>query len=185
MPSKSNVDILDDMRARAESNVNGNLQLDCRLPDDVFSRRWSAYMFFSSDQVFKDTFVDVIKGMIDVERSSVACLRMLDSTSTSFFIDQSTTLQGYKARLIGSGPVDGWLYGMERFGCASATGSWCIYCEKNNEIAVIAMNNLDRAKFGFAMKEFHAFKIADKRIDLYFPFYRLTPAWRKSLMKNY
>ncbi|MEI2422686.1 hypothetical protein V6O07_20580, partial [Arthrospira platensis SPKY2] len=33
----------------------------------------------------------------------------------------------------------GWIHQFDRFGCASDSGRWCIYCERSNEIAVFAV----------------------------------------------
>jgi hypothetical protein len=141
-----------DPRTRAAKNLDATIAIDRRLPDNVFLGEWSSYLFFDPDLIFDRVFVEITKAIMLCEHGTCICLKNLEVALTGnseqafFFIDSQTSGKAYMGRL--SAPIDGsnlvgWVHLMDHYGCASDIGSWCIYCERSNEIAVIAIRNED------------------------------------------
>ena len=183
-------------RRRAFRNVVGSLKLDRLLPDKVFSGAWSDFLFFESDQMFAPEFAEAIGDFLRVENSGVCCLLNLSETDSSefekiaaIFLDGMVTGREYETLLRGGGPAVGWLYSMDRYGCASEIGEWCIYCEKNNDIAVVALRSDSGAsKFESSLEKLHAKPIEAIRggeLAELFPFSELTSEWRAALIEHY
>src|SRR5688572_9733067 len=83
-----------------------------------------------------------------------------DSDSCCLFIDRTTTNEAFQSSLIGPNLAEGWIYGVDRFGCASDVGEWCIYCERRNEIAAVAFRTHDSSlKFEPIVKQLEALPI--------------------------
>lgn len=177
------------------SKLASMLDLNVHLPDYVFTRAWSYFRFFQSDKIFCSNFVIILKSLISSEGSDVACIAKLDSIKNEcensnnsnevFFVDSNTKGTSYSHRLF-NGEM-GWIYGMERFGCTSNVGDWCIYCEKDNDIAIICMNGDDSAKdYKFALEKLNLIQMRKYAFDKpIFPFNKLTNDWIKSLGDNY
>jgi hypothetical protein len=108
----------------------------------------------------------------------------------AIFLDAITTNRSYEAALEGDGPANGWIYQMDNYGCMSDIGEWCIYCEKANDIALIALREttIDEDKFEIPLRHLCA-KPIEQLISggdsPLFPFDHLVPAWRKRLIDNY
>ena len=124
-------------------NVVGALKFDRRFPENVFAGEWSDFLFFESDRMFAPEFAEVVGELLGSENAGVCCLLNLDQTrslkfeeASAIFLDRMTTASEYAAKLRRGGPAVGWLYGMDKYGCASDVGDWSIYCEKQNDIAV-------------------------------------------------
>jgi hypothetical protein len=139
-----------DPRTRAAKNLDATIAIDRRLPDNVFQGEWSSYLFFDPDLIFDRGFVEIAKAIMLCEHGTCICLKNLEvaltgnSERASFFLDNRTSGKAYMGRL--SAPIEGsklvgWVHLMDHYGCASDIGSWCIYCERSNEIAVIAIRN--------------------------------------------
>jgi hypothetical protein len=76
---------------------------------------------------------------------------------------------------------------MDRFSCASDTGQWSFYCEKDNEIAVIAIRE-NRPKTGFdsIIQQFGAMPIGQAvENPLTYGLSAGLPEWRATLIKAY
>jgi hypothetical protein len=138
---------------RAFENLVGALKPDTLLPSNVFSGTWNSYLFFPSDHMFFGPFVPAIKMLLQAENANAACqLNLSESpeikfkTASAIYIDQATTGTDYVTKLRGHGPSDGWIYAMQLYGCASNVGRWCMYCERSNDIAVIALQNAEDHK---------------------------------------
>lgn len=112
-----------------------------RFPRNVFSGSWDAYLFFDSDWIFKESFVEPIKALLALEGAACACLVYLDSPSgdDAVYIDGTTDPSVYRAKLQGTSPGGAWLHEFGRFACTSNLSKWFIYCEGAAEIAVIAI----------------------------------------------
>lgn len=112
-----------------------------RFPNNVFLGVWGGFHLFECELMFEADFVGRAVALLNAEGSSCASLlslnRARNNTSSVFTIDRDTTAADYESILMGSSPVDGWMYDMDRFACISNKGEWCIYTERNNEIAVI------------------------------------------------
>jgi hypothetical protein len=188
--------IEDGTRRRAFENLVAALRLDKRLPENVFSEAWRNFLFFQSDWMFTELFVDALRAFFDAEGASVACLlRLSEADSPEFekaaalYLGGTTVGSDYEARLRGNGPPGGWLYGMDRYACASDVGDWCIYCEKENDVAVVALRGVDGlVRFRSALESLRADSlesIYDSNGRGVFPFTKLTTEWRLALADHY
>lgn len=141
-----------DPRIRASKSVDAAIAIDRRFAENVFLGEWSAYLFFDPDLIFDRGFIEITKSLLLCEHCTCICLKNLEVALTgnleqaSLFLDNQTTGKAYMGRL--SAPIEGsnlvgWVHLMDHYGCASDIGSWCIYCERSNEIAVIAIRNED------------------------------------------
>jgi len=142
--------------------------------------------------MFIPRFAPIIGDFLRSENGSLCCLLNLSKTKAleferiaAVFIDGLVTGKEYDAQLRG----DGWLFGMDRYGCASDVGEWCMYCEKDNDIAVVGLRNENsRSKFRSPLKELNAEPIESVNggeLAELFPFIHLTPQWRRGLIENY
>jgi hypothetical protein len=101
-------------------------------------------LFFDPDTLFKAKFVEISRTLLASEDSACVCVCSLDDEARStFYFERNTSVQGYQAWLLGSGPADGIVYMKGRFACASDKGTWSVYCERNTELAVLALKEAD------------------------------------------
>ena len=185
-----------DARRAAFSNVVGAIELDRFLPENVFSGEWSDFLFFQSDRMFVSAFAEVVGELLSAENAEICCLLNLSETdpmefekASAFLLDGMVPGNDYEAHLRGSGPAVGWLYSMDRYGCASDVGDWCIYCEKENDIAVVALRKENGvSKFRSPLDKLRAQPIealSNGELATLFPFSNLTAEWRIALTKRY
>lgn len=178
---------------KAVANLRRALNASRRFPGNVFSGDWRKFLFFDSDWIFDGQFVERVKELLEIEGSKCACICNLDEPAGAdrslFLIDHKSTGSNYSAFLKGPNIGDGWLYGVDRFGCASDIGLWCIYCERRSEIGVIA--NRDSGIFEkcrVPIAQFKALPI-DQAIaqSLSYGFSEggLSAEWRSELVKQY
>ena len=139
-------------------------------------------------------FVDHVKVFLDVDGSQCACLWKLDSEDRDevrfFFVREGTTADEYRALLAGTTPGDGWLDAMERLACASDLGEWCMYCEPNNEIAVIGFRQVDAAdRYSSAIAAVHGMRFEDATrepgLSYGFSERALSREWRDESLREY
>lgn len=178
---------------RALSNVRQGLRTDGRFPQNVFVGDWAEFRFFDSDWMRAADFVDHVHAFLDIEQGRCACLWKIDSEVVDelavFFVRGQTTADEYRALLGGNAPGYGWLDAMERLACASDRGEWCMYCEPNNEIAVIGFRQrsaLDR--YSLALAALHALPIEtaiQESLSYGFSERGLSPEWRRELSREY
>lgn len=163
-----------------------------RFPQKIFLGTWKSYSFFDSDWIFSPEFVPWVKSLLQAEGGTRACIYDLDAMAMghspqplSFVIDKETCGGDYQLFLGGSSTDTGWLYTVDRFACTSDKGDWCIYCERRNEIAVIALRS-DRIRR--LLPEVKAMPIEQALalpLSYGFSARALSPAWRKELLKEY
>jgi RHS repeat-associated protein len=77
-----------------------------------------------------------------------------------------------------------------RVACASDVGEWCMYCEPNNEIAVIALRQADAAaRYASAMARVRATRLEDATreppLSYGFSERALSREWREQLLREY
>jgi hypothetical protein len=180
---------------RAVLNVKKCLAPEFRFPRNVFVGRWDQFFFFDADRIFDSAFVDHVKTLLAIEGAACACLVNLDaSTETAdgdrqFFIDSNTTVSSYKDLLRGHQPGEGWIHDIGRFGCASDLCQWAIYCERNNEIAAIAIQSqpaFDR--YRLLLSRLKATGVTDavsKPMSYGFSPEALSREWRDLLIREY
>ncbi|MGH8020743.1 MAG: hypothetical protein ACREIA_21145 [Opitutaceae bacterium] len=192
---KETNDMLAENAVCQKALANLSRALDARrwFPEAVFLGQWSSFLFFDSDWIFEGPFVEKAKALLQIEGGQCAGISNLDEAvgggGSSFFIDQKIAGQDYQSFLKGPRVGDGWIYGVDRFGCTSDVGQWCIYCERRNEIAVIAVRE-SRAveKYRAAIAQFKAMPI-DQAVALPLSYgfseRALSAEWRAELLKHY
>lgn len=186
----------DDPRKRAAQNLDAALQSDRRFPQNVFRGTWDVFAFFDPDVLFEPRFVERAQALLRCENGICVCLRNLGiQVSESarehalIFFDSGTTGEAFMAQLRGPTVGSGWLYRMDRYACTSDIGRWCIYCERNNEIAVIATRGGGTSDgLRLAIEQFEALRIneAIEKPPTYGLSSKGLPAeWRERLLKEY
>ena len=180
----------------ALSNVAISINLGKYFPDQIFIGAWDQFLFFSSDQMFSPDFMDVLHKLIREEEADSICLLNisnygnsdLEKSSALYLYGYQSHEEYYQALQLG-GVANGWLYGVDRYGCASNKGEWCIYCEKENDIAVIALKyRIGLSKFNKSLSQLNAKfieSLLNETKENSFPFDRLVPSWRTSLLRSY
>lgn len=162
------------------------------FPQNVFSPEWEKFFFFDADWMLEGDFVQVVHSLLDIEQGSCACLLHFTDvqfrSASSFRITRDTNEALYDAVLSGTRPGDGWLYNMARIVCGSNLGQWCLYCEQQSEMAVLALKKDCSAEdYKVALSRLHALPIAEalERSVSYAFSKALLPEWRKGLLLNY
>jgi hypothetical protein len=184
------------LRHRAFHNSIGSLRPDRTFPLNVFRENWHDFLFFESDSLFEPAFIAVMNGLLDNEGSQICCLLNLGATvqenysnPPARYLDRSTDPSQYISMLRGNGSPDAWLYLVDRYVFASDVGEWCIYCEKENDVGVIAFSGRDGTnKFSSAIGTLQATSINSAREmprEGAFRFDKLMPAWRSTLVEQY
>jgi hypothetical protein len=180
----------------AFDHVIGSIDDKARFPDQVFRGRWGAFLFFDSDYIFSADFPVEASELLRTERSEVCCLLNFSKTysmtyesAAMQFITASTSTQDYDAMLRQGGAVEGWLFGIDRYGFSSDRGGWSIYCEKQSEIAVIALREPDDEKtYAACLKQLYAERITDllePGADVSIWFKEMKASWRRGLTMHY
>jgi hypothetical protein len=188
--------MIHDPHQQAVTNLETALAVDRRFPENAFRGTWDAFFFFDPDALFERQFIEVAKTLLACENGACVCMRNLDVASAagsaeqaSIFVDNETTGAAYLEQLRGPGPGPGWLYRMDRYGCTSDRGNWCIYCERNNEIASIAVRwNGSLSRFARPLQQLDALPI-EQAIEKPSS-YGLSPRglpekWRKKILQEY
>ena len=185
------------MKDRSETdrilmNLRAALDWDCRFPNNVFRGTWGSYLFFDSDWMFCAEFVPWVKSLLRAEGGTCACIYDIDAMQandsllpTSFAINSATSGAEYQSFLKGSRTETSWTSFVDRYACTSDRAIWCLYCERNNEIAVIALKS--DALRGL-LSEVHAMPIADAiALPLSYGFSdrNLSVLWRTELLGAY
>jgi hypothetical protein len=156
--------LIERARKDAFNSAVSSINLSSRLPDQVFVESGAEFLFFESDQLFAPSFVEVAHEFMSVEGSTSCCLLNFSRTSVmdycevaAIFLETSMTGTEYDARLRSGGPAEGWLFDGDRYGCASDGGCWSIYCEKDNDVAVVALRGQGGAgRFAPPLRLLHA-----------------------------
>lgn len=178
---------------KALANLSRALDASRRFPENVFLGKWGGFLFFDSDWIFEGPFVERAKALLEIEGGQCASISNFDEAAgtdgSSFFIEQKTAGQDFQSFLQGPRIGEGWIYGVDRFGCTSDVGEWCIYCERRNEIAVIAVRE-SRAveKCSAAIAQFKAMPIEQAiALPLSYGFSEraLSADWRSEFLKQY
>ncbi|MBV8460903.1 MAG: hypothetical protein JO009_08445 [Candidatus Eremiobacteraeota bacterium] len=179
-------------------NLDAALVPGFRFPLNVFRGQWGGYLFFDGDLIFDAQFVKAVRTLLEIENAECACLRILDPSYDSvghkwtspedFFLNKGISGDNYMS-FLRPVPGVGWLVAMfGRLGCTSDVGSWCIYWERNNEIAVIAVREARKLNQVKAVLENNAAPIKQALEEP--PSWGLTsrgmpPEWRAKLQQEY
>jgi hypothetical protein len=184
----------DALRDSAIANTLSTIRKQARFPQNVFAQAWDDYLFFESDLVFDGNFIEAKDAILDQEGSSCIALVNLGNAQVDsdpeprfMFLDRSTTASGYFSMLRGHDSASNWLVLVDRYVCASDKGSWCVYCEKQNEIAVIAIRNTFSPPTLLTLRtslkaESIRTLFASKKDRI---FDKLVPRWRSGLATEY
>jgi hypothetical protein len=138
---------------KAFANVVDALLPGVGFPYNVFKDSWGNFLFFDADAVFFGHFIWVVKDLLRIESAHSECLVNLSRKSTTDFdegacmcLHSETTTDQFQERIRAGG--DGaWLSDItDNYGCASDLGEWCIYCERQSEVAVIAIKRAELMK---------------------------------------
>jgi hypothetical protein len=185
----------DNLMIQAVKNLDAALETNRRFPVNVFQGRWDAFLFFDHDLLFEAKAVARYKALLACEDGALACVRNLDIaraegiSEDTIFLDKETLGETYWAQFRDPGPPSGWIYRMDRYGCTSDVGRWCIYCERNNEIAVIAVRGIDAlGQFAPALETLQALPIKqaiEKPSSFGLSPRGLTEEWRNELLQEY
>ncbi len=182
--------------AKAHSNAIGAFNPGSCLPAQIFMPNWMGFLFLPSDAILRGQFADTLRQLMAEEHSTVFCLVKLGVTATSapgeastIFVDKDVTIDRYHEMLTSGGPAAGWLYDVDCYACASDAGEWCIYLEKENDIAVIGFRQATAMKkLRPLLEKIGACRILDAVVEgksPTWPFSHLTPEWLKKLTENY
>jgi hypothetical protein len=183
---------ISDADERARENLGKAIDATHRFPQYVFRGDWERFLFFDSDWLFGKAFVEIAKTLMQSEGSSSVCLTDFDSElpdQSSFWIRKETTSDDYLAAFakLPVGGVRGWLWLISRYGCTSDVCEWCLYCERQNEVAVMALRKASFVeKYTSAIKQLEASPI-DLALESppSWVFAHLVPEWREGLLKHY
>jgi len=180
---------------RAFENVAGCLN-GSNFPSFVLRGIWQELLFCESEIIIWDVFPDVIKLLLKEEQSSVAALLNLTRSmpfkfenAPAIYMDAGLTKSNYFAALDQGDLGNEFFRPIDYYAIASDVGSWCIYVEEENDIAVIAFRSeviTDGYKEIVGMlkaKPIGCLTASDapKRP----PFNILVPDWKEGLNKNY
>ena len=174
----------------AFSNALSSLIGEKRLPENVFAGQWDDYLFFESDLLFEEGFVDAANVLLRDEHASVIALINLGIAEVpdAFFLDRGTKWVDYHSKLIGDGTPINWVFLRDHYVCASDRGRWIIYCERENDIAVFAFHELPAPTVAKIRQLFQATSINYPNTLVSaegFDFGKLVPNWRNTLKVEY
>jgi len=152
-------------------------------------------MFFQPQWLFDAPGIEATKILMSAENASACCILNLSTSSPitfeaadSFFIEANTEAAEYTSRVFASG-ADAWIVNAGRFVCSSDLGNWVIYCEKAEDVALIAIRDKRLLPiFEPALEELRAASLDDyiNRPDNGpFPAIPLVEAWKTEILKNY
>jgi hypothetical protein len=104
---------------------------------------------------------------------------------SALWLDKDITNDTYQEALRAERGDIAWPYHMEDYACTSNVGSWCLYAEKENDVAVIALKNVAAStQFHYALGYLGADSLT-YLLRTRFPFTELTADWRASLIRSY
>ncbi len=188
-----NKSVMSQACSKTFGNLTATLKVGERWPSRVFHEEWSNFYLFDSDWLFEGLAVEKVSRMLTIEGASCAGLFNLDrdvsEDGSHFVIDKQTTINEYQDRLRGSGPVDGWIYEMTRFGCISDIGFWCIYCERPSELAVVGFKRgVSPEAYQTVLESFHAGRAASViagEADYELSSHVISEKWKEEILRNY
>jgi hypothetical protein len=162
----------------------------------VFVERWDDYLFFESYMLFDTGFIAVKNVLLREEKAAVIAVINLKNDAIvaddalAIFLEQQTSPAEYTSLLKGDGSALNWMFLMDRYICASEKGGWRIYCEKENDVAVLALGADLMTTSGPQLQgllKARSVKRADQNGNARqcFDFDRLVPEWKSALMREY
>lgn len=188
--------INEDSARKAFLNAKNAFDPDRCFPNYVFTKPWDTFLFFPSDWMFMKEFANEVSTIITLEKANTACLLNISrldpleiKSHAAIFIDRETTADEYLNLLREEeGSEIAWLYLMEKYILTSDVGSWCMYCEKLSDIAILAITNTALRELRPAIEKMGPFTFEDacsSGQDGVFPFNDMSQEWFDGLYKNY
>jgi len=171
-------------------SVDGNRS----LPEQVYKNGWRKFKFFQSDYVFSPDFCDAAAELLRAEGAHSAALINIDKQHPTrreersvVFFEPATLPQEYASVLFGSSPGSGWMFDYDRYVCASDVGGWAIYCERSNDVAIIAFREMGGVSKNVSTlaKVWNSIEPLMNNPGSPDPFCRLVDSWRRGLIENY
>jgi hypothetical protein len=186
----------DTLRRSAGANALSSIRKGARFPHNVFTHKWDGYLFFESYRMFDNDFIELKNIALAEEGSSYVALANLGNTPSgsevepSFqFLTKDTVYSEYLSILKGDGSALNWMFLMDRYVCTSDKTNWCIYCEKENDIAVLAVRHTLSTSFIQKLRNLlnaeSITAIRDSKAGRPFDFDTLVPSWQSALMAEY
>jgi hypothetical protein len=132
-----------DSQYEAMERLQWSIDFSRQFPENVFRGQWIEMLFFDCDRIFHREFANLARELLLAEGASSICMcghhqSAADSPETQsfFFLDEGETPELYISFLARE-----WIVLMGRFGLISNVGRWCIYTERAQEFAVIAIRD--------------------------------------------
>jgi hypothetical protein len=186
----------DDLKKAAVRNATSSIGRERRFPHQIFVGEWSDYLFFYPEALFEARFIDVKDLLLKEERSSIIAVVNLGNVNSetaseprAIFLDRDTTPKHYIAQLMGDRTATSWMFLMDRYVCASEKGNWSIYCEKENDVAVLAVDEgISRFTGAQLAKLLNAKSMRFGPVTGHsqsFDFQKLVPEWKSALAAEY
>ena len=175
----------------AMERLQRSIDFSRQLPENVFRGRWCEMLFFDSDLIFHRSFANLTRELLLIEGANSICMCCrhqatadLAETQSFFFLDERTTPELYITFL-----AKEWILLMGRFALISDIGRWCIYTERTQEFAIMAIaDSAIRDSAGFIIDKLGALRIESALENP--PSFGLTPQGltqegRKRLLEAY
>ena len=195
------IDMKESFRKAAKFNAVSSLSGSQMLPDNVFVKTWDKYFFFESDRIFEESFIDFKNLILEDELTHEICLVNLgcgpigsSPQLRDIFLDEKTNFSEYQSMLDKEksgldGSTFAWLMMLGRYVCASDRGDWVIYCEKEEDIAVLAVQDTlitsRRLLARMVLKADSIASIFESKVNLLYDYTQLVLAWKLRLANSY
>ena len=179
-------------------NARNAFDSNMKFPNNVFTKAWDYYLFFPSDRMLQKYFANSVSKFIVLEQANIVCLlNLTESSSLEFenaaalYLDQDITEEKYFSLIWGSGPAESeaWVFHMEYdYICTSDIGSWCMYCERLSDIAVLAISSEGLEQLRPALDILQPYTLEEAcrpGQEGVFPFNDMSQEWHDGLFKNY
>jgi hypothetical protein len=179
---------------KAYANAISAVGINARLPQNVFVGAWNRFLFFEESLIFEDLSIAILHEILDAEGAHSICVANLGNAEVydpppARYVGRTTDAPGYISLLRGNGGPDAWLYLRDRYTFASDVGTWCIYCERQEDMGILAIRDAHAVhRFSNVIDKLHAKPIkalsrGSKIGELKFE--KLLPVWRSALSKHY
>ena len=159
-----------------------------RFPENVFSGGFFEFYFFNSDLLFSGKFISIIKAILDCNVNEEACIfNLCNKSECDYYCFSANTDSSDYMKFLQGANQSGWLYGAGYFICTPSSGAWAIYCEKDNEIAVIAISSpsVSTSEVVSLLGGMEVNKALSLPINYAYSASALPPRWIDELKKSY
>lgn len=166
-----------------------------RLPDQLFKGHSLKYLFFDVDIVFNEIFFEILNKILNRSEFEKLYILRVDYVSIDphgndycMFFGSLNSGNDYESFLMRDLHPSAWFFSFGRYFVSSLESEWCIYCERNNDFAILGGNpeskdnsykNLSLSLNGENIRDILNME------KPYFPFDDLPPEWREGFLKHY